>query len=478
METANNILGFNFSPVVLQQAANNIVPKRLTLLSELRIDKLNTIIEEVGGASFKSPPETLIPQVFKKFKLIFKKGGLTLQTFEKNELRTLSYALSYSEQNLPQIFNNEKELDFVFQILEANWKDSYLIGLLDCYLRSWESTHISSSEKLGKYLFAKLGQYKGGRTVLKSFKNNIKYFDRRNGDVILGSELVIENKPIKEATKYLSLPDSWFIYAYFSKVIVAYYEKRKSSIGVFIDELNNALLEHKNSVTNRRIVSKLIIQANTIEFAFLQDRVKSIAFKLVGDSGNVSNWLAFENATDNEKQDLKKARSLLNEWITRQFINVFFEKCIHDPRRKRFWLKYAKEITQFKVVGSYFIKRTLMNDPRISEYVSTRFANTNSAKDSNAALMFVMKNHLFIEFSDNGAFYAYKLSNPNAPSMEAIHFYSTSDLKTPSMSMIAYRTGVYIDRVYDEGRLGHSDGELSWEEVASFWIKEKAEINV
>ena len=92
--------------------------------------------------------------------------------------------------------------------------------------------------------------------------------------------------------------------------------------------------------------------------------------------------------------------------------------------------------------------------------------------------MFIMKNHLFIEFSEEGAFYVYKRSNHNAPSIDKAYFNSTSNLKDTSMPRILYRTGNTVDKIYDEGRCPHNDGGFSWEDIANYWIKNKAEINV
>ena len=477
MPTVYEILNFNFSPAALQAVAKTSISASMIRLQEGRINKLIMIREELGESEYKEPSRASIQQVFRKFKNIIVKEEFLADYFDKRELKTLVYSLSHSELNNPQIFSKPNELDFVFKTLEISWKDTYLKGLIDCYLKNWETNHTLSAEKLSDFIYKKLRNYDGNRTVLKSLKANMRFFGR-NGDVLLGSELALKDKRIKEATKYLSLRDDWFTYPYFSKVIVAYYEKRKSSIQQYIDDLQKALQEHDKSISSKRLVSKLIIQANENEFAALQDKVKSIAVKLVGDPANLIKWTAFENATENEKQDLKQARKILNEWITRQFINVFFEKCINDSRRKRFWLKYAKEITQFRVVGSGQIKRLLLNDNRISEYVAPRFSSTNAVRDSNAALMFIIRNHLFIEFSDEGAFYAYQLSNSKAPSIEETFFYSTSSLKNTSFDWLAYRTGRSIYRMSDEGRLGHNDGDLLWEEVASYWLKNKAGINV
>src|SRR5690606_21998618 len=139
--------------------------------------------------------------------------------------------------------------------------------------------------------------------------------------------------------------------------------------------------------------------------------------------------------------------------------------------RRNFWMKYSKQISLFKIIGSASIKTMLLRNQTITKFVEPRFASTNSQRDRNSALMFVIKNYLFVEFSDQGAFYAYKLSNPSTPSIESKYFFQTSDLKIPSMNWLAYRSGYYIQQTNPEGKLGHNDGDLSWEEVATYWLK-------
>jgi hypothetical protein len=484
MPTANEILNFYFSPTAMQQAAKNSIPASIKRLHEVRINKLKKITDEVGESSFKFTGETMIPNVFRKFKNIIKTGGLLLENFERRELRTLIYSLSYSEQNNPQIFSKPNELDLVFETLEKGWRDSYLIGLIDCYLKNWETSHTASAEKLGNFIFKKMRSYDGNRAVLKSLKTNMKFFDQQNGDIVLGSELALKNKQIREATKYLSLPENWFTYPYFSKVILAYYVKRKNDIEQFIDDLNDALHEHNNSTSNKRLVSKLIIQANANEFAVLQDKVKSIAFKLVGDPGHSSIWAAFVNASENEKEDLKKARDILNEWITRQFIHVFFEKCINDPRRKKFWLNYVEKIEFFKVFGPAQTKNILNSDKRISEYVGGRFHVVDSRRDV-SAIMFRIGDYKLIEFSDAGyAFYAYKNSNSSAPSFEEKYVYSVESFRNGYLPMLVKRRFENIEEDYPEGRLLHKDGNyeygstLKWEIVLKWWLNKYLSINV
>ncbi|MBS1571804.1 MAG: hypothetical protein JST62_05345, partial [Bacteroidetes bacterium] len=295
MPTLQDILQFHFSPTTFQQSAQKIIPTTLTSLSDHRIDKLQKIIEEVGANSFSFSGNNLIPQVFRKFKSSINNSNIA---FERRELRTLTYSLNHSEQNLQFIFGSENELNFALKLLESNWRDSFLVGLIDCFLKNWETKYQKSLEKLEQFIARKLENYSGNRSTLISFKNNKRYFNTKNGDLILGDTIAKLNKPIQEATRILGVPESWFDYPYFSKVIVTYYERNKAKIADKVENLNDVLQKHNSSVTSKRLISKIIIQANQPVFATVQDKIKKIAFTQIGDPSNISNWTAFENATE------------------------------------------------------------------------------------------------------------------------------------------------------------------------------------
>jgi hypothetical protein len=474
MNKTADYLEIHLNTDAFRHSAKRVITTSLNTKLINHLTVLKSINQKLGDKSFKISGNNLIPDIFKKSKNLLLENPNSLSKLDRRELRVLSFALNYSENKHHSIFSNQVELKSVLHAFDNNWRDSYLIGLFDCYLKNWESKN-ETKDILGTYILNKLDNYFGNRSVLKSLKLNRKYFNYNNGDVILGAEIALKNVLVSQSAKYLNLPDHYITYPYFCKVILSFYEKKRNNISQYLDEITNSLVLHNNGTTNKRIISKLIIQANSAEFVSMQESIKSMAFKFIGDPSISSNWLPNENATEGDINELKIAKVYLNEWITRQFINVFFEKCINDPRRKAFWLKYAKEISQFRIVGSIAIRRILMTDQRISEYVSPRFSKTNSANDRNAALMFIMKNHLFIEFSDEGAFYAYKLSNPNAPSIEEPYFFSTSNLKTTSMPWLAYRNGWNIYSMSEEGRLGHYHG---WEDVAAHWLNYKAGIYV
>lgn len=468
MPTIRDILQFHFSQTSLQQSAQKIIPITLSSLIDNRIDKLQKISEEVGANSFSFSGNNLIPQVFRKFKNSINNNNIS---FERRELRTLTYSLNYSEQNLLPIFSNEYELKHALTLLDLNWRDSFLVGLIDCYLRSWETKFQKSLVQLEQFIANKLENYSGNRSTLISFKNNKRYFNSKNGDLILGDTIAKLNKPIQEATKIIGVPESWFNYAYFSKVIVTYYERNKNNISNEIDNLNQALLKHNSSITNKRLISKIIIQANKPEFSNLQDSIKKIAFTQIGDPSNVSNWTAFDNATEMERREISEARNILNEWITQQFINVFFNVCINDERRKKFWLRFASKISSFKVYGPLHTKNMLKRDERIAEYVDARFETVTSKKDVSAFILYI-GDYMLIEFSNEGyAFYAYKNNSSLKPSLN-YRLNSVDDLRNSNLDMLIQNTGwgeVYLDN----GRLFHKDGRQIWETRFNSWMNNK-----
>lgn len=465
MQGVNDILEFHFLPSAFQQTAQKIIPTTLSQLNDIRIDKLKKITEQVGAASFNFNGNNLIPQVFKKFKASIQTNNTG---FDRRELRTLTYSLSYSETGQSAVFNNEKEINYALQLLDSNWRDSFLIGIIDCYLKNWETENRMSLNRLANFIGEKLKAYNGNRNTINAFKNNLKYFDLKNGDLVFGSELALNNVPIKEAPKILSLPESWFLYPYFSKVLVAYYDKKQNELVNLIDDFENALDFHKNSNTNKRIVSKFITQANKPEYSTLQDKVKHLAFKFIGDPENKSVWADFNNATEKEKVDLINARKILNEWITRQFINVFFNVCINDERRKRFWLKYAPQISSFKVYGPSFTKTLLKRDERIAEYLEARFTTIYSNRDVSAFILYI-GDYMIIEFSNEGfACCAYKMSSPYRPTLNS-RLNSVEDLRNSSLPL-AIKSDANYYYTSEEGRLFHNS---NWEHKFNHWLKDK-----
>lgn len=479
MSSINDILDFKFPLISFSEKGRNIISSHIVNLSQSRISTLNSITEELGRNPFPPEPTQGIREVYLKFIKICQSDNNLADKFDKRELRTLTYALTFKEHQKTSIFENSGFLKNCLSLLNRNWRDSFISGLLDCYLSNWNSPNKESFDALSIFLIDKIGNYKGSRNRYQSLKANSKFFDKEKGDLDLGATLAISNKSISEVTKFLSLPDHWISYPYFSGVINGFFEKSKNRIESSLDDIADALEKHSSSTkatrTNKLIISRIICHTTTSR-EIIQNQVKDIAFRLVGDPGMTSIWRPFEDSSHTESTTINKARVILNEWVTRQFINVFFEKCINDKRRKLFWLKFSKHITSFKVFGPSYVKQKLKADERVSEYVNNRFnvVPTGSA----SAFMFELGNHRMIEFSVEGyAFYAFRSKNEYAPSFNST-VNSINDFTNGQMPMLVTRRGFSIGNYLDEGRLTHRDGNMNWEEVFHNWLKRKAGINV
>lgn len=466
-----DILEFNFTVNNLQRAANRFCEDHVFQRINERILKLNSTAKKSHERIFENINSNTLPKAFKKYKILFKLNTVSKNSFSSKEFKNLVYGLNYSEPELPSIYTSTSELVQALNLFDEVWRDSYFIGLLDCYLKNWQDLkNPNSFELLGNFLQRKISQYTGNRKIIGAIRQNYKYFSPTNGDIILGADFALSNNPIHEILNFLSLPDSWLKYPYFSKVIDAYYEKKKAFLKDIINDMEMIFSLHNRIETTKRTLSKIIIQTNANGDDSLIGRIKDTSFKFIGDPELKSGWYPFDGATEFEKANLENAQTIVNDWIKQQFISVFFEKCINDRRRKNFWLRFTKEIHQFRIVGGESVAKLLKNDQRIKNLVDARFIKTIYQSNQNSAILLSIRNYVLVEFSDSGAFYAYKVMNPRAPKLDSKKIDSISNLKVTSMPFLFYRSGRYVSNIREEGRQSHMDGDLSWETAFEYWI--------
>jgi hypothetical protein len=471
MSSASELLNFTISASTLGKKAERILELPSFKQVDAQISRLNSLVEKLGSVEEKKISLDLVRLVVKKFKTALE-SDFDLTKFDKKELRTLSFGLFYQYENTRPIIAEKKELIRALILLLKNWRDSYIIALFDCYLRIWGLESFSvQQDAISKLVLEKLMTYEGNRKDLLNLKSNIRFFQILNGPESLGYELAAKGLPTLSSTKFLNVPESWFSYPYFTYVLLSYFDKNKSHLPQIIDELDRSVRMHNRSKAKREIVCKIIQIASKPEFSLCRPKAQIMGFELIGDPAKAANWLNSEGDSDSMKAELPKARSILNDWITEQFITVFFEKCINNPRRKAFWSRYINEIKYFKVVGSKLVYYLLKRDSRIEKFVDGRFTLTGSTRDQNAALMFIIRNHLFVEFSDDGAFYVYEVGGDDTPQFDRNYYSSTSDLKRTYLQQIIYRQGSHFYNLSAKGRLPHSDGDVTWEKAAEYWIK-------
>lgn len=468
MPTVQEILQFNFNSTSFSQKGKSIISNNLIRDREDQIAKLKKIEEVLGLNPLPKSSPMLISNVFLKFKSSLKNKNVQ---FDRREIMALSYALNYSNSGNSAIFKDKQELEYVFNLMNSSWRDSYLFGLLDCLLSNWSEIKFDSLKLLSNYIFEKFNEYNGSRKTLLSLKKCINYFNIQNGDLVLGDTLARKEISLRDITKYLDIPETWITYSYFTNVIYTYYEKRKSKIINEIDLYIDILDKHNNIYTTKKLISKIIYQIQTERIVNIQERIKIYAFLKIGDPSHPQSWTYSDNVSETIKKDLIKARDILNEWLTKQFIDIFFRTCIDDKRRREFWLNYSSYITTFTVYGSIQTKNVLKNNESIAKYVDSRFQTVRSNNSISAIIMYI-GNYMLIEFSNLGySFYAYKLSSIYKPDLNDT-IRSVDDLRNGSLQK-AIRSDKYRDYYEDEGRLFHIDGKEKWEPKFQRWLRNK-----
>ena len=469
MDNFKEILNFNFSEDNFIYYSKNVINQYTLNALEININKLKEIGYGDESMDLEINTQRDVVLKFKKFAI---KNNIEQIVLSKKELRTLCYSLSYSESTIESILSNEYELKVFLDLIDEVWKESFLKGLMYTYFVHFNKSN-NSIINLESYLVNKIEFYEGGNAFFKYFKEHKKYLYLKNGDITLGYELALKNICILDITFAINRPKSWISYSYFSGVLCGYYERNKTNISSYIDDLFTILKEHNNNITYKKIISKLIIQANESLYSDIQRIVKLKALEIIGDPSINSFWLPFENATANEINDLKNAQIILNEWLTKEFISVFFKECINEPRRKKFWIKYASRIEKFKVYGPEHIKKRLQQNQIISKFVNNRFSVINSNQNK-CAFVFQMGDYNLIEFSEEGyAFVAHKTSQIDYISRTR-SLQSIDDIRSSSNdNLLVKQRGHSFFDIQETGRLFHRDSDVSWEQKFDYWINKK-----
>src|SRR5690606_10614744 len=131
MNNINDILEFRFSKNSFSVNGKNIIPTHIVNLCQSRISTLNAITEKIGTSIIDEKPTKGIREVYHKFIKISQLDKGFADKFDKRELRTLTYALTFKENQENSIFENSYILNRCIILLNDNWRDSFISGILD-----------------------------------------------------------------------------------------------------------------------------------------------------------------------------------------------------------------------------------------------------------------------------------------------------------------------------------------------------------
>lgn len=399
------------------------------------------------------------------------------KALEKRDIRRLSSLLKYAPEGYEPIFSSVPMLKSAIELFRNNWRDTFLSGLIRCVLTQWKSGDRESFKLLLDFINTKVKSYEGRRKSILAFQDNRRYLTPKNGTLLLAKDLINSEKSILDAEAFCGIPSKWLPYEYFVDVIIKYYrsriEKHSSSTDIqklierMIEDLKSLFENHHHKLTKQMVMGSIINFVAESERSFgidFQKYIQKEAFKIVGDPANNDDWRPDANTTVEEKETIEKAREILNNWISRDFIKVFFEKCISDEDRKRFWLNIAQKYSiSFKLVGTFTTRKMLKNIESVSEYVESRFITTQTDTSVTAIVMYIGK-YMIVEFARIGhALYAYKQDGRYTPSLEG-RIRNHEALKNRDLETV--RLGELDER--EEGRFSHQ-GE--WQVRLNSWLE-------
>jgi hypothetical protein len=385
------------------------------------------------------------------------------EEWDLKELRLVSYYMV-------RLRNEQKVFDHALWLLENNWKDLFVNGLMFFLMNSWnicaDNLLIGVSELVKRHLV----NYSGSIKRYLTLKRQIDLLEKA-GPVRLATILSAKNIPLEDAPTLLGYKASSLSFPYFSDVIINYF-KRKQEIDY--DEMENIFSKHSLDRTKKLIYAYLVEKAEDSGDGNFQGAVVRSARRILGDINVSTTWSPFTGATAEDIWQLNKAKDLIIAWGARKTVDAFFDVCVQDSRRRKCWLEYVGSIMDYRIVGSTSVRTKLQSNSEVAPLLKSCFIETNSRVSATAALVLFIKDKVFVEFSDVGSLYIYNSSNRVIGDIKRKRYLdSTSDLKDTSIGMAIDQYSSWSYLYYDEGRITHR-GE--WEERFRRWMREKMEM--
>lgn len=456
MENINDLLNFHFKADTFAKMGMNVINTNLIDGVKNKISELKEIsnkIDAIGSGVDKSIDINPILAYINKYESL---PELSMKN-EKKVLRALCYYLSE--------IKSSNAIAYILQSLDRKWQNSFYWGLIDYVFQFWNPVSRNFC-RVRDFLRDKLNNYNGTNSKYIFIRDNIKYFEN-NGPIMLGVKLKSDKKPILSCTEVLGMSEQKITYRYFSDVIYSYY-KYKFDECIGYDELDKVLNLHNNSLTDKSVIPLFIARKKNLT-TFWKDALESLSKQRIGDCENNAKW-SLPVEVETERHDLlKEAQNLIRIWSNEKYISIYFEKCVDDPRRKIFWLKYIKDIEKIRIAGSRVTKQTMSTDMRLMQLLHGKFIlGTNNTKSDTSAIIMQIRGKIYIEFSEKGnALYVYQEHNlPISKLFSCFVIQSINSLKKTNMDQLI-DTSYWNGYDNDYGRMVHI-GE--WEHRLSNYI--------
>lgn len=384
---------------------------------------------------------------------------LSIEGWSARELRIISYYLI-------KLQGDEAAFQYALKLLEEGWRNLYLNGLVFFLLNLWNNIKPELRQATCRLFTARLREYTGSNRRVMAWKNHANYFDEA-GPLRLLQLLLSQNTNIMKAPLVLGYKENALAQSFYSDVIIDY--AKNKSVG--LTELGQIFEKHNHARTKKLVLADYVERADKRGDPEKQAMLSNFINNTLGDVTLATTWAPFPGATYEEAQQLKHAMQLAKKWFARKIIETFFKICVQDKQRELFWLRYVKDISGFRIVGSALTRQMLRSDPTTREMFMPFFIETNSRTSQTSALVLSIKNKVMIEFSDVGALYVYNQDDVTVQFLRngARRISSIRDLKTPSADGIVQSDYWGYMRFYEEGKMNHQG---NWTCRLERWMRE------
>lgn len=434
--------------------AKKVVNRRTENVILESIDRLRAIDEELYVDAMRNIPQQSVDFVIET---VIREARINKKrNWSNKDLRILSYYLA-------NLHEDERAFSYALDVMKTSWKNFIFNGLVIYLLSNWLSSEDDYLKQVRELISAKLNIYDGINSRYNTLKQNIGYLEDESGALRMSKLIDVRGMNLIESPRLIGFSPSIISLPYFSEVILKFV-KNKDLINLSV--IGDILQKHNLDRTRKLVMAHLIFDADMHGNDKRQQDVAKFARGFLGDISLASSWSPFKDATSEDVCILRKAKDLVVQWNNRNVIKVFFEKCVKDPVRKRFWLKKSSSIVDFRIAGIEQEKYKLEKDERTKDLVSKYFITSIYKQDT--ALILCIKNKVFVEFSTVGSLFVYNHDNP---CLSPIHQKRKNILKTEifknTYGKLVDKHGTYSYRYYAEGRMTHQG---DWEHRLDKWF--------
>jgi len=455
-----------FNKAAFIQKAKYVPDKETLALVNERVEEAKSIALNIQGDASKIPsPQEEIKRAQKKF-IGYKLQEVSIDDFTPMECYLFSlYISEFSE--------NEEDSACIVEILEhdENWNELFIRPLCSFVMTHWHGLESSDMyQPIYDFFYQKIVRYRGNSSYYQDWREQCNYFKQevsgKTGPYKLGRDLKKNGQSILLAPEKLGFPSDFIHDEYYQDAIIAYYEDVES----IPEDIEEVLAAHNNKDTNKLVIANLINGTTSgparIRASLLEQRtsLQYLAMKYVGHPSEPGLWDLIDYNPDDRKF-IKDAAQTLNHWLIEQYIEEIFSKFINDPKRKRFWLKYAKAhaIDSVQIVGQVEVRQKLERIESLRESLTYCFYLARQRHLGQCAFIMKIRGCNFVEFSDLGSVYVYRDDSwiNNFKKWNENNGVSIRLLKNTSLD-----NGVDWD---DDFKINHTSG---WEQELSEFIKD------